>query len=308
MLKLGMLTLQQCISLESKKFWRFKEKLYTIPFTATLIARGWYKKLSNGIMMMHGLFFALALLSLPFVATATYPTYEDCPVNRSAFRYFPESCGPGAYLNPAVTKYIDIEQISSILEVGSRDGLDAIALSEYYQCHVFAFECNPLCLKICQHNAALTKNVTIVDKAAWDKEGVIPFFPIIPGAGKITDPGSSSCFHLTEKKRASYDQEQITVSAVRLDQWLKENDIESVDLICMDTQGATLKILQGMGDALKQTKYIVTECEVECIYEGECLLPELVFYLQGYGFERIPTAMEYDYLFVNRNLIPKKKK
>ncbi len=248
---------------------------------------------------------ALSLLAFPSFIYPAYPEYQECTINQRALCYFPESWGPGAYLNPAIVKHIKREKVSSILEIGSRDARDAIALGEYYECHVFAFECNPLCLEICKRNASLTKNVTVVAKAAWDETGTIPFYPVIPGEGKIKDPGSSSCFHLTDNKLKSYSQGEITVSAIRLDGWMKENDIASIDLICMDTQGATLKILQGMGESLKQTKYIVTECEVEHIYKGECLLPELISYLEKYGFEQVKTTMEYDYLFINRNLISK---
>ena len=102
-----------------------------------------------------------------------------------------------------------------------------------------------------------------------DKTGKIPFFPTIHEDGKTSDPGSSSCFKMTEKTLKAYSQADIEVPAIRLDEWLKIKKIESIDLICMDTQGATLKILQGMGEFLKKAKYIVTECEKNRLYEEE---------------------------------------
>jgi FkbM family methyltransferase len=251
-------------------------------------------------MMLKTLLFLTLLL--PLSANGGYPCYQECPVSMAKLRYFPESCGPGAYLDPSVTKQIARETVASILEVGSRDARDAIALSEYYKCHVYAFECNPECLAICKHNSSLTKNITIVEKAAWDQSGEIPFYPIFAENGKIRDPGSSSCFQLTDKNLLRYSQGEIMVPAIRLDEWMEGQHIDHFDLICMDTQGATLKILQGMGDKLKKTRYIVAECEVDFNYKEECLLPELQAFLGGLGFTQVPTDLPWDYLFVNKNL------
>lgn len=250
---------------------------------------------------MQKKFCSFFFMLFPFICQATYPSYKEVEVMEDQLKYFPESCGYGAYLDSRVTQFIDKNEISSILEVGSRDARDAIKLSQYYKSHVFAFECNPECQLICKCNVALTPNVTLVEKAVWDKSGVIDFYPIIPDQGKIRDPGSSSCFLLTEEKKTQYSQAKISVQAIRLDEWMQDNNFENIDLICMDTQGATLKILQSMGDYLKNTKYIVTECEVQCTYKEECLLPELVSFLNLNGFELVPALMEWDYLFVNKS-------
>ena len=46
----------------------------------------------------------------------------------------------GDYLNPEFTSLIDKEHIKTIVEVGSRDCLDAISLADYYEdSSVFCF-------------------------------------------------------------------------------------------------------------------------------------------------------------------------
>ena len=50
-------------------------------------------------------------------------------------------------------KIIDRKKIKIIFEVGSRDGLDAISLSnEYPMSQVYSFECNPLTINTCKTN------------------------------------------------------------------------------------------------------------------------------------------------------------
>ena len=251
----------------------------------------------------------LCLMGAFLVGHCGYPSYQECEIEKTKLMCFPQSSQPGSYLHPSVLRYIDKKQVSSVFEIGSRDALDAIRLSLYYKCHVFAFECNPECLVLCRLNAGQTPNVTVVDKALWDKNGSIDFYPIVNREGKIHDPGSSSCFSLLSKHLEHYAQEKISVSAIRLDHWMRENVLKKADLICMSVQGASLKVLQGMGNLIKDTKYIVTRCEIQNLYEGECLLPELTAFLKKKGFEKVLTDMPFDYLFVNKKYLnPHSKK
>lgn len=243
----------------------------------------------------------LSFVFLPILCSGYYPLYIECKIDKSKLWYFMESCGNGAYLEEEFQKYIDKSKVKSILEVGSRDLRDAASLSGYFKCHVFAFECNPECLEVCRINSKLLSNVTLVEKAAWDTSGIIPFYPTIHEIAKISDPGSSSCFKMTSKTLTKYSQKTTSVPCVRLDDWMESSNIEFIDLICLDVQGAALKILQGMGDNIKKTKYIITVCETDYVYENECLLPELISFLEDKGFELVPAKMKYDYLFINRS-------
>lgn len=55
-----------------------------------------------------------------------------------------------AYLLEEFTQKIDKNVIKTIFELGSRDLVDAYKLSKYYECDVYAFECNPDCLLECE--------------------------------------------------------------------------------------------------------------------------------------------------------------
>ena len=74
-----------------------------------------------------------------------------------------------------------------------------------------------------------------------------------------------------------------------MDEWCSNNEIPQIDLLCMDTQGATLQILQGLGDYLSSVKYIITEADYQRYYLGEALYPEINAFLVSNGFTQVST-------------------
>ena len=222
--------------------------------------------------------------------------------------------GIGNYLRFA--PYIDPNEIHRIIEVGSRDAIDAILLGFLYECPVYAFECNPQGLELCYKNAEKYPYVKIVPLACWNETQAIQFFPIVPsGDGSLPNIGASSCFSVRPGScESAYVQgDPITVQAVRLDEWMQENETEAIDLLCLDCQGATLKVLQGLGEKLRRVKYLITEAYLVPAWEGEALYPEIRDYLEEKGFspvvvkqnfspeEKPPPAPFCDILFINRS-------
>ena len=88
-------------------------------------------------------------------------------------RLYPEATG--AYLNEAFTRHINEDDVSTILELGYRNGMDALALADYYDANVFAFECNPDAVDACLFNTRDSARVCVIDKAVWDDDGEITF-------------------------------------------------------------------------------------------------------------------------------------
>src|SRR5690606_23441638 len=105
-----------------------------------------------------------------------------------------------------------------IFEIGSRDAKDALELSQFYKCHVFAFECNPDAIERCKTNIGLNPNVTLVPMGVWDTSGEIAFYRVIDG-----NIGASSFFPFSPKAKNYADilkeglvQEKIVVPTIRL--------------------------------------------------------------------------------------------
>jgi FkbM family methyltransferase len=74
------------------------------------------------------------------------------------------------------------------------------------------------------------------------------------------------------------------VMGITLDDLARERHLEGPHLLKLDVQGAELDVLEGAGNTLEETEYVVLEC---CLYEffaGGPLLAEVVGYMRARGF------------------------
>lgn len=208
-------------------------------------------------------------------------------------------------------------ELKNALEVGSLHGLDAIQILKTYNLEkVTVIECNPECIEICKKNFANYPKISLIEFAAWHEDTEMSFYPVVNSIdthGNISHKndmhkcniGASSCYRTNDTwPYEKYTQTEIKVQAKRLDNVLKNLNIESIDLICMDIQGAELNALKGLGDYLKNVKAIITELELEPMYHNQSLFLDVQEYLKKFDFELkysnlwAPTAG--DFLFIKR--------
>jgi FkbM family methyltransferase len=92
--------------------------------------------------------------------------------------------------------------------------------------------------------------------------------------------------HLLHDPTVHYTRD-ITVPMRRMDGCL--DDLEDINFLNMDVQGAELLALRGMGTLLGGMKYICVEVNNRCTYIGCALIGEIDAYLSKYGFHRVET-------------------
>lgn len=219
---------------------------------------------------------------------------------------------------------INQNNIHVIFELGSRDLLDAIQLSKDYPATVYAFECNPDCLRECHKNIAsvssdIGHNIHLIDKAVSITDGPVTFFPF--DLEKYNNMGSSSMLKIDFTTRDVSDpdynlenpQKEVVVMGTRLDTFIQKENIPKIDLICIDLQGYELEALKSLGDALHNVSYIITECSIQSTYTNGATFDKLNAYLSPFGFryvcsnrfgDQFPDLSirgysEFDALFVN---------
>jgi FkbM family methyltransferase len=208
-------------------------------------------------------------------------------------------------------KYIDAhvprEEVKTILDLGSRDGLQAVEFALAFPAStVYAFECNPYSIQICRDVIKDFSNIVLVEKAVHERNGTVAFFPTDPVNNYKSDTGFSSLF----KKNPDWADPQIQcvveVEAIRLDSWMKTQNLEQIDIIWMDIQGAELLALKGLGEALKNVKLIQLEASLAKVYDGQCFLNEVEEYLNTYDFVRVWNSdnlnSDADLIYVNRKI------
>ena len=144
--------------------------------------------------------------------------------------------GEGSYIH-MLNKYrpdYKLKNDDIILEIGSRDALDAIDLYNKFKCSVYAFECNPTAIEIMKQNINYhipeNEKVSVVEYAINNLDNKnVDFYPTI-----IDNIGASSIFKLIQNSNNQeiidhtnrHLQKHIKVETIRLDSWINKYNIE----------------------------------------------------------------------------------
>ena len=209
---------------------------------------------------------------------------------------------------------VDFNTFGAVFDIGSRDGLQAVELSNLFrEADIVAIECNRETLERCRRNIAQNPRIKLVDKAINSYTGRCAFYPIDPARTITTwadgNPGASSLFIATgDYPVEKYVQNKVEVDCIRLDDLCGQLQIDVIDLIWMDLQGAELLALQSAGALLDKVRYIYTEVSHRPIYDGQCLFDDLDAFLTARGFRRCTkidrTRWQQDAIYENtRQLI-----
>ena len=210
-------------------------------------------------------------------------------------------------------RHVDFETFGTVFDVGSRDGLQAIELSQLFpKASVVAVECNPATLDTCRRNISAHSRIRLVEKAINSFTGRCAFYPTDPSRTVTTwadgNPGASSLFIATgDYPVETYVQSQTEVECTRLDDLCRELEVDVIDLIWMDLQGAELLALQSAGSLLDRARYIYTEVSHRPIYAGQCLFDDVDAFLTARGF-RLCTKIDrnrwqQDLIYENRRTL-----
>ena len=208
----------------------------------------------------------------------------------------------------------------TIIEIGAHFGEDSVRFTEAFpSARIFAFEPDPRSIEIFKKHVN-DDRIELIELALSDVEGELEFFQSyqeyqpadVPSKydwiseqdykkGKLNNSGSSSL----KKGYQHVLGETIKVKSKRYDNWACERDIRHVDLAWIDVQGAEKDVILGMGDEIKNIKFIWTEYG-EMMYEGSMSRQDTIKLLDEKGFGAIEELSDRgssgDLLFRNRSL------
>ena len=157
------------------------------------------------------------------------------------------------YWDDRFIKHLDKTSIKTIFEVGARYGDESIKLSQFFSSSkIYSFECNPLTIDICRTNLAGHGCIIFSDYGLGANNEELPFYSYIKG-----NDGASSLF-----KRIDFAETQAQTGIIKIRKlvdFVSENDISQIDLLCMDVQGYELNILKGSENFIEHIKYIIME-------------------------------------------------
>lgn len=182
----------------------------------------------------------------------------------------------------------EINSGAVIIDIGANIGCFSLKAAQT-ALRVLAFEPFPANCDLLRENIALNTadNVEVYPVAVSDKTGrSILFIPDNHSfVGRVSlHPGRGT--------------RTVECSCVTLDQIFRDNNLDAVDLLKIDCQGAEYEILYGANpDTLQRVRQIITECER---YDDspEWSIKALSTYLQNHGFK---TRTNHNILYAWQN-------
>lgn len=198
----------------------------------------------------------------------------------------------------------DKEDKLIIFDIGACEGEDSIKFKKMFpNSKVFAFEPTPRNRLLIEDNIKKYRceDIHVYPYALSNKNGKAKFH-VSSGVPKgkendVWDYGnkSSSLLVPTDVTRVhewlKFDK-TIEVQTKRLDSFMSKNQIEMIDFLYMDVQGAELMVLDGAGDMINSIKAIWLEVESVELYEKQPLKDDIEKFMQKNGFMKIKDTVD----------------
>ena len=192
-----------------------------------------------------------------------------------------------------------------IIEIGSNNGETTENFLRFMpNAKIFCFEPDPRAIKKFKERIN-HPNVKLFECAIGRVNGPITFYQS-SGYDENADWDQSGSIRIPKAHLQIYPwvkfDSQIKVQMVRLDDWLTEYNIEYIDLIWADIQGAESDMIISGTEALKRTHFLYTEYSNHECYEGQASLKEIDELLPEFMTSRL---FNDDVLFENLNFVNK---
>lgn len=174
-----------------------------------------------------------------------------------------------------LTEHTDIRP-TNIIEIGSRDGHDAKSLAQIFNlpdesCYVF--EANP---EAAESIMKTYPKFHLYNNLVSDTAGEF-IFNIEPD-----NIGASSMY---SKINPSAGMKTVKVEAVTMADFIESENIQTLDCVKLDVEGATLNVLKSFGKHLDKLQAIQIESEhIQIWGEGSSLFPEVYCWLVEHGY------------------------
>lgn len=178
-----------------------------------------------------------------------------------------------------------------ILEIGANVGRDTQRfLDKFSNITLHCFEPDPRCIKKFKRRID-NKRCFLHELAISDENGESEFY--LSGGSK---PGhksqhinSSSLHeptgHLKKHPWCTFKEKEI-VKTMTLDSWFDGANIENIDFIWADVQGAEEQLIKGGINTLNNTRFFYTEFSDDELYKGQINLKDIMSLIPNFRFRK----------------------
>lgn len=169
-----------------------------------------------------------------------------------------------------------------IIDCGAHMGTDALEFAKIPGSQVHCFEPVSDIYRQLVENTKDFKNVHCYNLALNDFDGEIDMYVssgYSDGSSSILKP----LLHLQDHPDVFFDKTE-KVRCLKLDTWAAENNINAVDMLWLDMQGAEHQMLSASKIIFPAVKIIHCEVTKHESYEGVMLYPELKKFMKQHNF------------------------
>ncbi|MES2411765.1 MAG: FkbM family methyltransferase [Bacteroidota bacterium] len=183
----------------------------------------------------------------------------------------------------------------SVIDAGANCGYLSIFYSKLVgdMGKVFAFEPDKFNIdrmkKNIELNTDLTNNIIIEDLLLWDKNEMVDFY-------EAGTEGSSAVWK-------PYTEQLVKKQTITIDSWVKKNNIQKLDFIKMDIEGAEIEALDGAVETIKTLNPNFTIASYHMVNgERTFIKVEAFFRKMGYPFKTVKFKGNEIITFAGPNL------
>lgn len=205
--------------------------------------------------------------------------------------------------------------IRTVVEVGARDLVDSLHMEQYFEkAEIYAFEPHPYMQETIRSNLRKSSGrIHVSPLALSDAERETTFYMYHANGNLFENPGASSLYVRIDNRtnQLAYPKR---VKCSTLDAECQARNIQSIDLLTMDTQGSELNILKGGLRILPCVQYVLMETPrqsavallggLESKHLGAPSYSEIMEFMKTHNFVEVcrkaENDIEWNILFKNQ--------
>lgn len=206
-------------------------------------------------------------------------------------------------------------EIHTVIDVGAHEGEFALNFNKEFKVKkIISFEPNSAAFKILNRNIFKYKNMCAVNFGVGSKEEKkLLNINIESSSSTINELRTESKYYkkkffLTNLFKGQIIKDRLEISIIKLDDYIDQNNIQSIDLLKIDTEGFEFDVLKGSSDNLKKIKVIYFEHHFDNMIIKNYTLSNIHDYLVQNNFKKyfkikMKFRKSFEYIYVNNHFI-----
>ena len=206
------------------------------------------------------------------------------------------------------------KEISILIDVGAHHGETVDLFNKYFQVKsIISFEPSPKNYNIFFRKSQNIKNLKIYNLALGSEKKIIDFNDHFETQSSTISKINQNSNYLKRKfffLNPFKNKKKINVIKIkmdRLDNILRELDINEIDILKIDTEGYDFNVVKGLGDSIKFVRYIYFEHHFHDMLIKKYNLSDIHNYLITHNFEKqfkckMIFRKTFEYIYYNKSL------